>query len=507
MGFMSVMDVSWLRLSSLMFGLQIFDNLSKSGFLPYELRSIIQLWSRRVIDYFYRYIEISFDELIGPDYWKPSQAYTLIEAYLGPKNSNDANRMKGQLQKRCKNLSFSLDDAEQVVDWFQGIEVSWFFNAYTTKNKYLPEKRYLTLKFHRNHRETIMNCYLNHVLKEGKKITKQNSCIKLYSNNPVDDCDYGNRKLWSKGEFDHPISFKHLAMDPKKKQAIIDDLITFSKGKDYYAKIGKPWKRGYLLYGPPGTGKSSMIAAMSNLLQYDVYDIELTAVQNNSDLRKLLQNTTDKSIMVIEDIDCSLDLAGKRMKDKKEKKRKKSDSNLDDQKTKVTLSGLLNFIDGLWSACGKERIIVFTTNYLDKLDPALIRRGRMDKHIEMSYCCFEGFKILATNYLCLDSHVLFERIRSLIGEVQITPADVAEHLIPKTMDMNAEECLKSLIQALENAKDHEKGMANQVLDNKEENEVFETDEETEDSKSDEENEEDSEEQTVEEIKEEEKKQI
>ena len=44
--------------------------------------------------------------------------------------------------------------------------------------------------------------------------------------------------------------------------------------------------------------------------------------------------------------------------------------------SKVTLSGLLNFIDGIWSACGGERIIVFTTNYVEKLDPALIRRER-----------------------------------------------------------------------------------------------------------------------------------
>ncbi|CAF1715542.1 unnamed protein product, partial [Brassica napus] len=52
----------------------------------------------------------------------------------------------------------------------------------------------------------------------------------------------------------------------------------------------------------------------------------------------------------------------------------------DKKESKVTLSGLLNFIDGLWSACGGERIIVFTTNFVDKLDPALIRKGRMDKH-------------------------------------------------------------------------------------------------------------------------------
>ncbi|KAJ0704928.1 putative P-loop containing nucleoside triphosphate hydrolase [Helianthus annuus] len=38
----------------------------------------------------------------------------------------------------------------------------------------------------------------------------------------------------------------------------------------------------------------------------------------------------------------------------------------------VTLSGFLNFIDGLWSSCGDERIIIFTTNRKEKLDPALI---------------------------------------------------------------------------------------------------------------------------------------
>ncbi|GLU21455.1 hypothetical protein SLE2022_375930 [Rubroshorea leprosula] len=72
--------------------------------------------------------------------------------------------------------------------------------------------------------------------------------------------------------------------------------------------------------------------------------------------------------------------------------------------SKGTLSGLLNFIDVLWSACGGVRLIVFTTNYVEKLDPALIRRGRMDKHIELSYCRFEVFKVLAENYLNVESH-------------------------------------------------------------------------------------------------------
>ncbi|MQK21645.1 AAA family ATPase, partial [Escherichia coli] len=120
--------------------------------------------------------------------------------------------------------------------------------------------------------------------------------------------------------------------------------------------------------------------------------------------------------------------------------------------SKVTLSGLLNFIDGIWSACGGERIIIFTTNFVDKLDPALIRRGRMDKHIELSYCSYEAFKVLANNYLDLDSHSLFPIIEKLLGETNMTPADVAENLMPKSITEDLETCLQNLIKSLEEAK-------------------------------------------------------
>lgn len=95
----------------------------------------------------------------------------------------------------------------------------------------------------------------------------------------------------------------------------------------------------------------------------------------------------------------------------------------------MTLSGFLNFIDGLWSSCGDERIIVFTTNHKEKLDPALLRPGRMDVHVHMSYCTPSGFKLLATNYLGIKEHILFEEIEELIPKTQVTPAEVAEQLM------------------------------------------------------------------------------
>lgn len=104
----------------------------------------------------------------------------------------------------------------------------------------------------------------------------------------------------------------------------------------------------------------------------------------------------------------------------------------------LTLSGLLNFIDGLWSSCGDERIIIFTTNHKERLDPALLRPGRMDMHIHMSYCSYEGFKILASNYLEIshDNNPLFGEIEGLIEDIQITPAQVAEELM-KSEDADA----------------------------------------------------------------------
>ncbi|CAL5325156.1 unnamed protein product [Camellia sinensis] len=127
------------------------------------------------------------------------------------------------------------------------------------------------------------------------------------------------------------------------------------------------------------------------------------------------------------------------------------------ENTKVMLSGLLNFIDGIWYASGGERLITFTTNHVDKLDPALIRRGRMDRHIEMLYCDFESFKVLAKNYLNLESHPLFGAIESLLEEINMTPADVAENLMPKTVTEDASTCLGCLIEALEIAKEEARG--------------------------------------------------
>ncbi|KAL5742331.1 hypothetical protein ACOSP7_029063 [Xanthoceras sorbifolium] len=436
-------------MASIMFVYTIFKD-----HIPQSLSTYLEKYAKKLVRFLSPYIEITFHEFNGESYYGRSEVFTAIQTYLSSKASTRASRFKADFMMKSKSLMLSMDDYEEVPDVFNGVKVWWVLEAKVLQarnrgyNQDSMEKRYFKLSFHKHYRELIAGSYIDHVMKEGKAVTVKNRQRKLYSNNPCKDGYYW--KAWSHVYFEHPATFDTLAMESKKKEEIMNDLKKFSEAKEYYAKIGKAWKRGYLLYGPPGTGKSTMIAAMANFLNYDVYDLELTTVKNNRELRNLLIETSSKSVIVIEDIDCSLDLTGQRKKKSKKKKDEEEDDESENESTssKVTLSGLLNFIDGLWSASGGERIIVFTTNHVEKLDPALIRRGRMDKHIEMSYCGFESFKVLAKNYLDIDSHELFAEVGSLLAETNMTPADVAENIMPKSDEEDTESCLKNLIEAL-----------------------------------------------------------
>ncbi|GLU11150.1 hypothetical protein SLE2022_279140 [Rubroshorea leprosula] len=443
-------------IASLMFVWAVFQQYS-----PYQLRNYVEEYSQRSMTFVYPYVQITFNEITGERLMR-SEAYTAIENYLASTSSTQAKRLKADIGWNNQSVVLSMDDHEEVEDEFQGIKLWWASGKHVSRTQsfsYYPvtdEKRYYKLTFHKRHRDLIIGAYLKHVVKEGKAIWVRNRQRNLYTNN-------GHR--WSHVVFEHPATFDTLAMEQGKKSEIVEDLITFSKAEEFYARIGRAWKRGYLLYGPPGTGKSTMVAAMANLLSYDIYDLELTAVQDNTELRKLLMQTSSKSVIVIEDIDCSLDLTGQRRKktekeevqeETKDPKQRPPKDERESRTSQVTLSGLLNFIDGLWSACGGERIIVFTTNHVEKLDPALIRKGRMDRHIELSYCGYEAFKVLAKNYLKLESHHLFSRIATLLPDAKMTPADVAEHLMPKTARGDAEIYLESLIKGLELAKEKER---------------------------------------------------
>uniref|UniRef100_A0A0C9RJC2 TSA: Wollemia nobilis Ref_Wollemi_Transcript_14805_1874 transcribed RNA sequence n=1 Tax=Wollemia nobilis TaxID=56998 RepID=A0A0C9RJC2_9CONI len=460
----------WSNLGAFMGTVYLVRTIAKE-YLPPELYEYFTKLLRRLLRFFSSYVTIVIEETEG---FNVSEVYESVQLYLSTRSSSEATRLKLKKPKNAKEFTFTMDKNEQIVDQFNDIKVWWIFHSRELKQQMLSwravadEKRYFELKFHKRDKEKIFDAYLPHVMAEAKLLEIQNRHRKIYTNKGGDKGYYEHRnRVWTPVVFDHPATFETLALDPEVKADILQDLRKFTQREKYYKKVGRAWKRGYLLFGPPGTGKSSMIAAMANYLEYDIYDLELTEVKSNTELRKLLIATSNKSIIVIEDIDCSLDLSDRKKKPKKESKEENSPAGppgkpeSENEDSKVTLSGVLNFTDGLWSCCGSERIIIFTTNHIDRLDPALLRSGRMDKHIHLSFCTFPAFRVLALNYLGLDEHPLFSEIELLMKEAEITPADVTEELM--RANDNPASALGKLIEALRRAKEKAASVKKEIV--------------------------------------------
>ena len=280
-------------------------------------------WSEKLLGSLNPSVTISFPEFLEGRY-KRSAVFTGIESYLSATCGGSARCLRAEPGKGKSGIVFSMDAGQEVMDHFEGVSLSWSFSVVKGKDRDWQRRGY-TLSFRRRHRRLVVDKYLKFVMDQGKEMAAARRQRRLFTNSSRDD---RHGRLWNSVPFEHPATFQTLAMDPLKKAELVNDLLSFRESKEYYTRVGKAWKRGYLLYGPPGTGKSSLIAAMANLLEYDVYDLELTAVKDNSSLRGLLIEMTSKSIVVVEDIDCSLDLTGKR-KTKKGEEKDLSDSDSD----------------------------------------------------------------------------------------------------------------------------------------------------------------------------------
>ncbi|EOB00197.1 Mitochondrial chaperone BCS1, partial [Anas platyrhynchos] len=160
-------------------------------------------------------------------------------------------------------------------------------------------------------------------------------------------------------------------------ERLVQDVKEFIDNPKWYSERGKriPYRRGYLLYGPPGCGKSSFITALAGELQYSICLLSLSDRSLSDDrLNHLLSVAPQQSIILLEDVDAafvSRDLAAE-------------NPAMYQGMGRLTFSGLLNALDGVAST--EARIVFMTTNYVDRLDPALVRPGRVDLKQYVGHC-------------------------------------------------------------------------------------------------------------------------
>jgi chaperone BCS1 len=214
---------------------------------------------------------------------------------------------------------------------------------------------------------------------------------------------------------------------------LLEDAKTFLARREWYVQRGIPYRRGYLLHGPPGTGKSSAVVALASALQMDIAVLSLgdSNLDDNS-ISELFSSIPVNSIVLMEDIDCAF------------LERKEGE----DKRSKVTFSGLLNAIDGV--AAGEGRLLFATTNHIARLDPALIRPGRIDRKLYIGPANREQAQRLFLRFFPEASAESTQAFAQKIPLGKITMSALQTHLLMYADDMHgAIEQLDDMIETFE----------------------------------------------------------
>ena len=308
--------------------------------------------------------------------------------------------------ERTKNLDLSRgnycmeDDVKvgkDISDLAYGFSIRLMFGKVVICNRSIEKSQKITvttvLRVFFASKEKFMRELSSHLMKElEKKVAdeKTRDYIKVYNGETA----YGEK---------FKRSMDSIFTNNGEHYKLLESIQSFIENKDKYRKLAYPYSYSALLYGAPGCGKSSTILAIASALNKDITYVNLAKITMEKMLQRL--NCSRGDIVVFEDIDALTTPVGTSRDAEKrgcvvareerevpkgagrEDCEKDDDTlpgtlNLFSSLSGVSLSEILNFTDGLLASDGT--ICLFTTNHIERLDPALLRAGRMNELVEFT---------------------------------------------------------------------------------------------------------------------------
>jgi len=208
----------------------------------------------------------------------------------------------------------------------------------------------------------------------------------------------------------HPDSLKDkIVLRDTNKEYLMNEVKHFVENKQWHIDNGFPYKLGICLHGEPGCGKTSTIRYISHMTGRNTHYLRLGQITTERQFTDLLQERSldlSKSVLVLEDIDCQ-ELARKRSE---QPETEKDDPKTSSKPPPLTLDTLLAILDGILTKEGQ--IVIITTNHKNKLDPALIRPGRVDIDIELKLCDQDMISRLCRQFYGCEPPAIIQQIEN-----------------------------------------------------------------------------------------------
>ncbi|MCC5916727.1 MAG: AAA family ATPase [Cryomorphaceae bacterium] len=183
--------------------------------------------------------------------------------------------------------------------------------------------------------------------------------------------------------------FKSIAGMQELKDTIKLDVINALNEKEKYAEYGLTIPNGMLLYGPPGCGKTFFAEKMAEEIGFNFYQIKPSDIQSKwvnasqENIKNLFDEARENapSIIFIDELDALVP--------------NRDNSSVNHMNT----SAVNEFLAQMNNSGDDGVFIIGATNRPNSIDPAILRAGRLDKHVYLPPPDFEARELMFKLYL------------------------------------------------------------------------------------------------------------